>query len=376
MKIHNIACLVTASLSSLASTVAFADFVVTSDGSELRGEILEVSEGKLLLQTEYAGTLEVALDSVDQFGSEDAESVRLDNGNVLVGPVNSEGPGVLVIETDGGAVRAATTEVASLWAPEDRDPAVVAREAEFEGQMRKWAYQATAAIGGKSGNTETTSIMASAAATLEGPIDRLDIYASYEYGSEESEVDGETIDTRSADEAILGMAYTSFFSEHWGWYIREEVEYDTFENIEFRSTTAGGLTYLFFDTPTHGLEGRAGVSYRYESYRDLDFNDDGIVDLAEADDSSEGYPGLDFGLTHFWQFAEWGEMNNSLTYTPSIADFADYLIDHESSIDIPLGSSDFWKLRLGLSNQYNSNPTPGREKLDTTYALSLLLNWR
>lgn len=360
----------------LSGLTASADVVVTTDGSELIGEIVEVSDRVVRLETAYAGELEIDRELVSRFESDDAESVRLEDGNVLIGPVSSDESGLLRISTGGGIVTTPIAEVVSVWNPGDRDPEVLAREAELVSQMRRWSYETAVSIAGKSGNSETTDIAASAAAKLEGPSDRLDIYASYEYGTEEAEVGGETIDTRSADEAILGMAYTSFFSEHYGWYLREEVEYDTFENIEFRSTTAAGLTYRVFDRETHSLEGRAGLSYRYESYNNQDFNGDGIIDAQEAEDGSEGFPGLDFGLTHYWQFATWGEMKNSLTYTPSVDDFADYLIDHKSAVDIPLGSSDFWKLRFGLTNQYNSSPTAGRERLDTTYSLSLLLNWR
>lgn len=48
---------------------------------------------------------------------------------------------------------------------------------------------------------------------------------------------------------------------------------------------------------------------------------------------------------------------------------------HDSGFEIPL-SAGFWKLRLGLNNQYNSRPQPGREELDTTYYTRLVLNWK
>jgi putative salt-induced outer membrane protein YdiY len=342
-----------------------ADTVVTADGSQLMGEIVSVSGGKLTLETKFAGKLEIDLSQVSSFSSEDAETVRLNDGNVLVGPVVATPGGNLSINTSGGAVTTSTADVAAVWAPGERDPDVVAREKALDDQIRRWSYEAAVSITGKAGNTEKSSYAASAAAKLEGPHDRLDIYASLQYAEET--VDDVT--RKSADEAIFGMGYTNFFSEHFGWYVREELEYDYFENIEFRSTTGGGLTYRFFKKPNHSLEGRAGLSYRYEGFR-LPVTRDG--EKLE----SEGYFGLDFGLSHYWKFADWGEMKNTLRYTPSVEDFNDYLVDHVSSVDIPLGTSDFWKLRLSLSNQYNSSVVDPREKLDTTYGLSLLLNWR
>ena len=370
------------SIAALALTVliqapaAIADIVVTTDGSQLHGEILRVSEEKLEFKTEYAGTLEIPLEAIEHFTTEEAAAVRLDDGNVLVGQVASPEPGAIAVTTSGGVVQARTEDVAAVWAVDERDPDDVARETALQNQMRRWSYEAAVAIGGRSGNTTRSNIGVNLGATLEGPVDRLEIRGSYHYASEETGPSGQEVNRRSADEAVLAMSYTRFFSKHFGWYLREEIEYDTFENIAFRSTTAGGITYRIFDRPRHRLETRAGLAYRYESYYDLDFDGDGTVDLAEAEASSDNFPGLDFGLDHYWQFAEWGELNNTITYTPSINDLGDYLIDHRSAIDIPLGASDFWKLRLSLSNQYNSQPTGGREKLDTTYALSLLLKWK
>ncbi len=69
------------------------------------------------------------------------------------------------------------------------------------------------------------------------------------------------------------------------------------------------------------------------------------------------------------------EMNNELTFTPSIEDFADYLLTQNSWLDLPLGSFKLWKVRLGLRNDYNSMPAGDREKLDTTYYSSRIVDW-
>lgn len=342
----------------LISPVLSADMVELNDGSVLKGEIIKVFEGKLAIETSFAGVLEFKLSEVKSFSSEDTETVRLKSGDVLVGPVRETETGKIAVETSGGTVETSAKDVEAVWAPGDADPEVVARRKELEDSIRKWSVQTAVSLTGKSGNTDKSSYAISADAKLEGPNDRLDLYVDYNYGEENG--------TRSADEAILGMAYTSFFSKKYGWYFREELEYDTFENIDFRSTTGAGISYRVFKRPTHSLETRAGLSYRYDSY-----GDNGAIPAY-----TEDFPGLDFGLKHYWKFAEWGEVTNSLTYTPSIDDFGDYLVDHSSAMDIPLAASNFWKFRLSLSNQYNSAPAAGRDELDTTYALSLLMNWR
>ena len=107
------------------------------------------------------------------------------------------------------------------------------------------------------------------------------------------------------------------------------------------------------------LELRSGLGYRHESFND---------------GTTEQSPTLDFGLAHDWQFASWGRMTNNLTYTPAISDFGDYIITHDSGIDIALGFSDYWQLRFGLQNDYKSLPAEGRDNLDTSYYSRIQLN--
>jgi hypothetical protein len=39
-------------------------------------------------------------------------------------------------------------------------------------------------------------------------------------------------------------------------------------------------------------------------------------------------------------------------------------------------ASPHWRFRIGVSNDYNSRPVPGVERLDTTYFARLLLTWK
>lgn len=348
----------------LAASLCQADIVEIKDGSRLNGEIVKIHDGKLSLETSFAGVLEIALADVTSFTSEGAETVRLADGTTAVGPVRSAGAGQIAIATNGGSINASTADVVASWAPGEIDPDVAAREAELTGMIRKWSYQAAVGLSTRSGNTEKSDYNASLKAALEGPNDRLVFYTSWQYAeaegyrtNDEGVLEEGTF--RTNDELIGGVSYTNFFSDKMGWYVREELERDTFENIDFRSTSALGLTLRPINQDTVKLELAAGVALRYEGY---------------SDGGSESFPGLDISLKHYWKFAAWGEMNNSITYNPAFEDFGNYRIDHLSAVDVPLGSSDFWKLRASLANQYNSEAPV--EQLDTTWALSLLLNWK
>ncbi len=325
-----------------------------TDGSVIKGDLEKVHDGKVYFKTGFAGVLEIPQAQIAGLNSETPVVIHTESGEVFQGSVVTAPNGAMTVSSSGGSVKTNISTVKSAWKPDGRDPIVLAREAEMEGKMRKWAYTAGVDISGSDGNSENFGSALHFEAKLEGPEDRLLMYGSYKYK--------ETSGIRSEDEQKGGIKYTNFFSEKWGWFVREEIERDSFEGIDFRSTTAAGVTRRWIDEKRQSLETSAGFSYRFEGYSDP---------LA----SDEGFAGLDLALDYMWQFADWGKLVTHLSFLPSIEDFGDHLIEHESGVDIPLGTSDAWVLRFGLSNQYNSNPNGGREKMDTTYFTRLILNW-
>lgn len=324
-----------------------------SNGSRLIGELDRIHDGKVHLVTDFAGTLEIPLAKVVRIESDRELFLRSAGGEVASGTVTSPEPGVAEVTSARGKVRLPVSSLASGWRPDGRDPIVVAEEKAFNDRLRKWNVLVGANLTGRRGNTDTTSNAINFRAAMEGPSDRLDFYGSYAYAK--------TNNVRSEDEIILGIRYTGYLSEKFGWFVRTEGERDPFESIQFRSTSAAGLTYRWVNEPRMELETSAGFSYRYEDYTTGGTND---------------FPGLDFGLRFGWQFAEWARLSTRMSYVPSIDDFGDYLLKQDSGVDMPLGLSQRWSLRIGLSHEYNSSPQPGRKDLDTTYYLRLQMNWR
>ena len=84
--------------------------------------------------------------------------------------------------------------------------------------------------------------------------------------------------------------------------------------------------------------------------------------------------GLDVGFSHSLQLAD-SSIINRLSFVPSFNDFANFRLTHESFYERPF-ISPTWKLRLGVSNDYNSKPGKGVDKMDTAYFTRLVLNWR
>lgn len=325
---------------------AFADEVITTDGAKLVGTITLIDKGTITLKTSYAGTLKIKQDQVASFSTDESVVVRLESGTVMAGPIQSSQNGKLKITSEDGVLETNTAKIAATWSPDAEDPEVARNR-------REWQYDASLDLTGRSGNVDKFRLGAGVDAKLKGPNDTLAFFLDYEQAEEEG--------IKSEDRAAGGASYESFFSQVLGWYARTELETDVIDNIKLRSTTAAGLSYRLINKDKQNLVARSGIGYRFTSF------DNNAPDESTAT--------VDFGLAHDYEFSNMFVMENNITFVPSIDDPSNYRLVHDSGIEVPLGSSQNWKIRMGVNNEYLSETT-AQEKLDTTYYTRMIYSWR
>lgn len=327
-----------------------ADRIEMADGSVLNGKIVSADKGKFKVETSFAGTIEVAQDQIRTFSTSDAVNVGLSAGSAVLGRVESSGGGIRVVAADG-QMSASTGNVAAVWRQGEDSPAVREAKAQAAKAERHWAYEASLALTGRTGVSEKFGSNLGFKATLESPQDKL-IFTLQAERAKDNGVD-------TADRQFGGVDYSSFFSEKNVWYARTSVEKDKIKLLDLRSTTAFGIGRKLVKTERQDTELRLGISYLYETY---------------SNNTKFDSPGADVTLLNSLQLARW-KLTNMISYTPAFKDFANYRVHHESAFEVPITAS-LWKLRLGLANDYQSEPPDGTEKLDTTYFTSLILNWK
>ena len=335
---------------ALAGVAALnADVIETSNGARLVGKITKIAGGTVTLATPYAGDIGIKQSEITAMSTDDVLAVRLASGTRIDGKLTTEGGELKVVGADG-TVSTQVGKVAASWNAGGEDPQVSA-------MRRKWTFVTSADIAGKSGNTKSTSVGVGFVAGLVSPQDTLKFYGAYQYATTTST--GGVI-TKSADDTKGGIDYASFFSPRYGWYVRSELEKDSVAGIDLRSTSDFGATMRFINNDVQSLVARLGVGYRFESYP-IGANSKGAV--------------LSTGLAHSYVFNKYSSIVTDLTFIPAMDDFADYRFVHDSALEVPIAGA-FWKLRIGIDNQYNSRAKAGREKLDTTYYTRLILNWK
>jgi hypothetical protein len=332
---------------------ATADRVELADGSVVNGRIVSAEGGKFKVETGFAGTIEIDQAQVRSFSTDEAVHVGLAAGSAVLGKVEATAAGIQVVAADG-RMTASTGNVAAVWRAGTDSPAVREAKAAAEKLKRRWAYEASAALTGRTGSTEKFAGSVGFKATLAGPDDKL-IFAGVINRAEEN-------GNETANDWKAGVDYSSAIAGgKTVWYVRTDIGKDEIKAIDLRSNSAFGLGRKLVKNDHQDTELRLGLGYVYETYTN------GAANFSSA--------GLDVAVINSSTLG-WAKMNNVVTWTPSFKEFSNYRLVHETSFDLPVKGANFWKLRLGVSNDYQSQPAGGVENLDTTYFSALILNWQ
>ncbi len=323
-----------------------ADTIETKDGSKLTGTVTKIGGGSVTLTTAYAGDISIKQSEIARIQTDTPQTIRLESGTTMAGTLSSNSDGAVSINGQDGSVATSVDKLAASWAVGEIDPDVLALK-------RKWSYEASLDMAGKSGNTDKFGVGLGFRAKLAGPSDTLLFYTQYFY----EKTDGDVSD----DRFLAGVDYSHNFSERFSWYVRDEGGYDKSKDIDFYNIAAAGIGYDIVKRDDWKLTGRVGLAYRYE-----DYGDPATEDVSSA--------GLDLGLINYYRFRDFAVMNNQITYIPAFDDFANYRLLHDSNIEFPIGKTQ-WFVRIGVSNDYNSKPADNKERMDTTYYTKFLLRW-
>ena len=347
---------------ALSCVSASADEVRCRDGSVYVGEIESIGGGVITLSgaSDASGATKIKQSEAVSVRTDKPVFVRTSDKNTVFGKIVPAQDGTVKI--DGGSV-AGSFEIGQLsdsWKEGELSP-------EEKLLASKWSYSVGASLLGTTGNAESLSAGVSAEALRKTSEDTLKFYANYNYGKTKD--DGAGGDwSKSADDLHCGVDYSSDILPEFFWYAREDLGFDRVKNIRFLSTSAAGLGVKLIDDSDWRLSVRCGISYRYETYKD--YMHDGSFD--NPDDTSA--VGMDFGLHHDYAWS-CGTVVTDIACTPAFEDFfGDYIVTHESYLDLKVDGIDNMDVRIGMKNEYRAE-TASKEHLDTTYYVKLVFTW-
>ena len=361
-----------------AVPVASADEVVLVDGSRLHGKILRMSQGKLQVETTYAGSLSIEKDQLVGVNSEAQMAVSLANGDRIIGRLVLVGDQQTVESASLGDVPIEVSSITAIFGPDSPTPRVRAAQSEFEAreaaikqQHEKemtainarlarvtpiWTGRIQIGMTGRTGETERLTINSRIDVKRETQDDRLFLYTTVLYDRE---------DGVRSDNQIIGGARLEIDldeSDRRFVYLRSELEFDEEENIDLRTTVTVGAGFVLVREDDFKLTFRGGIGYQHETYDDNTSDDQGVLEL---------------GYDIRWDINEDFRLVHDLNYIPEITASAtdQFRIVSNTAIEMPIGTGDKWSIRTGVRSEYDNDPQEDIERLDSWFYMNLALDF-
>lgn len=330
-------------ITCLVSATVFADEVVLEDGSRLVGEVAGVRDGVLTLKTKHAGTVSINMSGVTGITTEANRGVAQTEDAPEVGRlVVNEGSQTLVTE-DGIAREVPTDSLLLVW-PADKD---------MPRPKPIWAGRLEIGFNGTDGNSDRLSFLGKTEAVRETDEHKLLLYSSINYAEDD--------DIRTRNEIKAGGRNEWKIQGPWSAFVRAEFEHDEFEALDLRSTGVLGMSYQVLTSERQEFNTRFGLGYQREEFDTGETQSEAILDL-----------GYDYSLL----IRAWAKLKHDLNYSSALDDLTDeFRVVANTAAEIPIGTTQAWKLRTGVTHEYDDEPLPGIEELDTTWFLNLAYDW-
>ena len=320
----------------MISGITNADQIHLKDGSMVIGEIQKMVDGKITLQTSFAGEITIPITEVNQITTEAIKPVHLHDGSIIQGTIDMKSPEqVQVIQKQGEAgITVNTSEVVSINPPAP-EPA-------------RWKGEIIGNLGITTGNSETKAVGVSADLNKRTDDDRINLRGGYYYTEDDSK------GTRD-DQFILGK-YDYFFDKQLFGYLTSRLDRDAIRDMNLRTTGGAGAGYQFLETDILNLFGEAGISYVNEDYGS-DVDDKNYVAGRTA--------------AHFswWILKERLQFKEDLEVLLGIEDINDWYSISETALTWKWNQK--WSTNAGVRFEYDNTPSTGYERADIKYTLGV-----
>jgi len=243
----------------------------------------------------------------------------------------------------------AQASMAIMQEDEDAEAARLAalpRTAFFEG----WSRSAELGLNGSEGNSETFNFRVGLRTERITDLMETRASATYSYGSDDG--------SKTTNRANFSARNDWLFEEsRWGAFALGRVEFDEFQDWEWRVSGFVGPSYTFIREDDLTLRGRVGAGgSRAFGGEDNKFRWEGLV-----------------GLDLIWQITERQSFFVTTEAYPSFRDRREFRTFTDAGYQILVDPEMNLSLRIGATHRYDSRPGPDTDKNDLEYFALLSL---
>lgn len=257
MKLRLSACVILACCCGMSLC---AEQVTLKNGDRLTGTVLNVSDKKLTIKTEHAGTITIDWDAVAQFSSEQPMVVTRNNKQVVSGPVSTKDSDVAVATTSGTQTFP-VTDIAVMRSTSDQ---AAYEKSLHPGMLEGWAGGGNFGLALARGNSDTTNLDLGFKAARPTTTDKWSIQAASLYATSTAN----NVTTTSANALGGSIRYDRNLNKKLFAFGLFAGAYDHSQDLDERFSPSGGLGYHVIATNLTTLDllgGNLNFGDRYNS---------------------------------------------------------------------------------------------------------------
>ncbi len=321
---------------------ALADTVTLNNGDRFSGTVIRMLDGKLVFNSTYAGEIEIPWNAVTALETDAAITAQLVNDNQISGQAMAVAAGQIQISPDKvfDGVAFALTDVTAINPPTAEE---LAPKTEYSTQFNVGITAAT-------GNADTQQYHFDGEFNARNELNRYTIGADFNRGKD----NGETI----VDNWTLYSNYDHFLSEKLFWNNSLTLQQNDLQQLNLRTAVSTGIGYQFHDTDQLKLSGTVGIGYISENF-----------ELAPSEQTIAGRWSIDY--QHQW--FEWLHFFHDHEGLISVENTDDFIIRSRTGFRYPI--SERFTGTAQINFNYDNSPSPGTQKEDLIYILSLGYLW-
>ena len=334
-------------LAIVLATAVQADEVVIKNGDRLRGEVVSMTGGKLLLKTSYAGNVTIDWGKVSRMTTDRLFEVTLGNENALKGKLVTSPKGrFIAVKPD----QVSTMTIFSFDEIKKLEP-VKEKGWEFTGRLNL-------GLNIETGNTEKQNFHFEGNAEIANLPHRIKLFA-------ESTVETNN-NVRTDDKQFFNGSYSYFLTKKWFLFTDTRFHRDQFADLTAFGILSVGPGYQFWRSYEKNLSISLGPGYAIQQYS----TGQSFLDGNKKRQFPASVWSMDFDIWLFKQSLQFFHHNSGAV---NLKDSDAWGLRTRTGLRVPL----FWKLfaNFQYNFSYTNQPADGKVRDDGQFITGLGLKW-
>ena len=332
--------------------LAWADQITLTNGDRITGSILRSDTKNLVVKTETAGDLTIKWDTVAGISAAGPLHIGLNDGQTIVGSVETLNGRFTVTTQTAGAV--ATSKEAIQFIRNNDEQAKAQAEIDHFRNPRLvdlWAGFFDLGFAASRGNANTETLTMSANAARATTRDKIAVYYTSMFSS--SDFSGGSSQT-TANSKRGGIAYNLNLNKKAFVFGAADLESDQFQSLDLRFVPSGGAGYHAIATMPTQLDLRVGAAANREFFS-------AGLNRTSAE--------LLLGENLVHKFSRTTSVEQKFDYFSNLSDTGAYRMNFDISAVTAIHKWFSWQVTV--SDRLLSNPVPGRKKNDALFSTGL-----